>query len=120
MVPLTWILMENPSGCPRLHKSAVERLCARVRISTKKEKRSKKERKKGLWKLTRCGNAGKSKSQSNFPPFPQRLENSPQKALRVSHQFPQARRRRRSTLRRAIFCPKNGEPPCLLLNFKCP
>ena len=36
------------------------------RISTKKEKRSKKERKQGLWKLTRCGNAGKIVERKRF------------------------------------------------------
>jgi hypothetical protein len=33
---------------------------------TKKEKRSKRERNEGLWKLTRCGNLGKIEERKRF------------------------------------------------------
>jgi hypothetical protein len=79
-------------------------LGGKLRIDTKKEKRSKKERKEGLWKLTPLMEIRKERG------FPQRLE-----ALRL-HSSPRPGggtisffTRQRSTLSKPISGPKNGE-----------
>ena len=72
-------------------------------------KRSQKERKRGLWKLTRGANRGKIKEPKRFCHRLHRAwKTLRKKALRVSHQLPQARRRR-SALKSLNFCRKNGK-----------
>ena len=77
-------------------------LCGKVGRGAKKEKRSKKERKEGLWKLT----------------LPQQLEKSLAKDARLFHSSHRPNNkdlstiiycRQRSTLSRQHFGPKNGE-----------
>jgi len=80
-------------------------------MGLKKEKRRKKERKKGLWKLTP---RMEIRRERGFPP---RLENSlanNDRLFHSSHRPDDGDKvmtffRQRSTLRKLIFCPKNGE-----------
>ena len=85
--------------------------CEKLEISTKKEKRSKKERKEGLWKLTPRMEIRKERG------FPPRLENSLANGARLFHSSHRPSNnhhlntfsRQRSTSRRLNFCAKNGE-----------
>jgi hypothetical protein len=56
--------------------------CGKLRTGTKKEKRSKKERKEGLWKLTPLMEI---RQERGFPP---RLEKSLANDARLFHSFP--------------------------------
>jgi hypothetical protein len=86
-------------------------LCGKLRMGTKKEKRSKKERKEGLWKLTPLMEI---RQERGFPP---RLEKSLANYARLFHSSPRPDGgdqlntciRQRSTLRKLNFCLKNGE-----------
>ena len=77
----------------------------------KKEKRSKKERKRGLWKLTP---RMEIRRERGFPP---RLEKSLAQNARLFHSSHRPDGgvkvitffRQRCTLRSLIFCPKDGE-----------
>src|ERR1700682_6087224 len=120
-----WILMENPLGFPPASQVGGRSFLLHFNGSRREWKASgqkfgfpaRKENRPvetdALWKRWK-----NQRAKAIFPPFPQRLENSPQKALRVS---PSSHRPTAAaiTLRRTIFYPKNGEYPCLLLNFKC-
>src|SRR5438445_2622419 len=85
--------------------------CGKLGMGLKKEKRRKKERKKGLWKLTP---RMEIRRERGFPP---RLENSlanNDRLFHSSHRPDDGDKvmtffRQRSTLRKLIFCPKNGE-----------
>jgi hypothetical protein len=93
-------------------------LCGKLEISTKKEKRSKKERREGLWKLTPLLEIRKERG------FPPRLENSLANGARLFHSSHRPNNnhhlntfsRQRSTSRRLNFCVKKfmiketGEP----------
>src|SRR5215470_3060312 len=83
---------------------------ARFSCGKRPERKKEQKRKKnpGLWKLTPLMEIRKERG------FPQRLEKRPRQERSAFSQFPQARRRR-STLRRTIFCPKNGEHLTALL-----
>jgi len=86
-------------------------LCGKLEISTKKEKRSKKERTEGLWKLTPRMEIRKERG---FPPW---LENSLANDARLFHSSHRPSNnhhlntfsRQRSTSRRLNCCAKNGE-----------
>jgi putative transposase len=86
-------------------------LCGKLERGTKKEKSSKKERKEGLCKLTLLMGIRKERG------FPQQLEKSLAKDVRLFHSSHRPNNkdlstmycRRRSTLRRPNFGPKNGE-----------
>jgi hypothetical protein len=91
--------------------AGVKLFCGKRREGGKKEKRSKKEKNGGLWKLTPPMEIRK---QCGFPP---RLEKSLAKSARLFHSSdrPHSSDRfricfgQRSTLERPLFCLKNGE-----------
>jgi hypothetical protein len=89
----------------------VKFLCGKLGIGSKKEKRSKKERKEGPWKLTPLMEIRQERG------FPQQLEKSLANYARLFHSShrPDGEDqittciRQRSTLRKLNFCLKNGE-----------
>ncbi len=99
------------SGPSLIEERGAKFFCDEVARRDKKEKRSKKERTEGLWKLTpRMG----IRPGRGFPP---RLEKDLAKDARLFHSSPRPDGgykltnlfRQRSTLRSLIFCPNNGE-----------
>lgn len=85
--------------------------CGKVGMRRKKEKRGKKERKGGLWKLTPLMEIRRERG------FPPRLEKDLANNARLFHSSHRPDGgyklityfRQRSTLRNPFFCPNNGE-----------
>jgi len=99
------------SGSSFIEERGARFFCEEVAMRIKKEKRSKKERKGGLWKLTPRMEIRTERG------FPQRLEKDLAKDARLFHSSHRPDGgykltnlfRQRSTLGRLISCPNNGE-----------
>src|SRR5260370_6564155 len=98
---------------PFLGAPGMKFLCGKLERGTKKEKRSKQERKQDLLKLTLLIEIRKERG------FPQQLEKSLAKSARLFHSSHRPNNkdlstmycRHRSTLRKLNFGPKNVHPP---------
>src|ERR1700688_4120825 len=103
-----WILMENPFGFPPASRVGGRSFLLRFNVSRREWKASGQKlgfparKKTGLWKLTRCGNAGKIKEPKRFSP-------------RIHRPGADGHH-----LKKDDFLSKEWGVPGLLLDFKCP